>query len=326
MANANQSANRSGNPVGRQIDGTAKDAMSFALKPGYVVKVRDRFLLIEAVEGFMTDLFFNDSFTFTMSSATAINTSATDDSKLLNQYGARSVIAMSGKTSAAQHTVRMNMAKPSFDSGYIEFKDLEPNRGHMYHLVPSLPSQPKYIDKSTGDWLVNYAAAATTLPSEGGTPVGFLSASTANLGAHLEKAGNVSAKCYLKHPAGNPKWVLDSAPEGASGTVKGSGSIEGISGFVDGHMSPIEDPDWSFSIWVESGENNLPQFAYVNDSEEMLIDARLRLSGFKYRVVELSMDQLKQIRDRSGGRLTFTIINPAGIPTPGTLLADYFPR
>ena len=38
------------------------------------------------------------------------------------------------------------------------------------------------------------------------------------------------------------------------------------------------------------------------------------------------MDQLKQIRDRSGGRLTFKIVNPAGIPTPGTLLADYFPR
>jgi len=38
------------------------------------------------------------------------------------------------------------------------------------------------------------------------------------------------------------------------------------------------------------------------------------------------MDQLKQIRDRSGGRLTFKIVTPGGIPTPGTLLADYFPR
>ena len=123
-----------------------------------------------------------------------------------------------------------------------------------------------------------------------------------------------------------PKWVLDEAPEGSSGLVKNSGSIEGLSGFIDGHISPIEDPDWTYSLWIESGENNLPSFKMVNDTEELIVDARLHLQGWKYRIVELGMDQLKQIRDRSGGRLTFKIVNPAGIPTPGTLLADYFPR
>ena len=133
---------------------------------------------------------------------------------------------------------------------------------------------------------------------------------------HYHKAGTVSPKVYLRHPAGVPKWVLDEAPEGSSGSVKTASTIEGLSGFIDGQISPIEDPDWTYSMWIESGENNLPSFKMVNDSEELILDARLHLQGWKYRIVELGMDQLKQIRDRSGGRLTFKIVNPAGIPTP----------
>ena len=121
-----------------------------------------------------------------------------------------------------------------------------------------------------------------------------------------------------------PKWVLDEAPEGSSGSVKTSSTLEGLSGFIDGQISPIEDPDWTYSIWIESGENNLPSFKMVNDTQEVIVDGRLHLQGWKYRIVELGMDQLKQIRDRSGGRLTFKIVTPGGIPTPGTLLADYF--
>ena len=138
--------------------------------------------------------------------------------------------------------------------------------------------------------------------------------------------GTISPKVYLRHPAGVPKWVLDEAPEGSSGSVKTSSTLEGLSGFIDGQISPIEDPDWTYSIWIESGENNLPSFKMVNDSQEIILDGRLHLQGWKYRIVELGMDQLKQIRDRSGGRLTFKIVTPGGIPTPGTLLADYFPR
>ena len=55
--------------------------------------------------------------------------------------------------------------------------------------------------------------------------------------------------------------------------------------------------------------NNLPAFRMVNDSEEYILDGRMRLQGWKYRIVELTMGQLRTIRERSGGRLTFKVIN-----------------
>tara|TARA_Y100001973_G_scaffold94295_1_gene146178 strand:- start:2551 stop:3558 length:1008 start_codon:yes stop_codon:yes gene_type:complete len=335
MANANQSANRAGNVFGRDAGAgfAGNDWENIVLKPGYILKIRDRFHLVEAVEGLTVDLFFNDSFTATLTSATAYNTGATDDTKLLSQYGLKSTAAILGldTSSTSAQTARANMVKPSFDSGFIEFKDLEPYRGHLYHLCPSVPVQPKFMDINTGDFLVSNAASAVSdayvLPSDGGFPVGFKGSQiTSNNVSNVHLAGTVSPKVYLRHPAGVPKWVLDEAPEGSSGSVKTASSLEGLSGFIDGQISPIEDPDWTYSLWIESGENNLPSFKMVNDSEELLVDARVHLQGWKYRIVELGMDQLKQIRDRSGGRLTFKIINPAGIPTPGTLLADYFPR
>lgn len=324
MANANQSANRAGNIFGRDAGAgfAGNDWENIVLKPGYIIKVRDRFHLVEAVEGLTVDLFFNDSFTFTISSSSITSAS---DGAILQQYGDKSMQAILNKTSDATHSnIRANMLKPSYDSGYIEFKDLEPYRGHIYHLCPSVPVQPKFVDLETGEFLVATGGTAGTLPSDGGTPLG-LKAGSGNAD-HYHKAGTVSPKVYLRHPAGVPKWVLDEAPEGSSGSVKTASTIEGLSGFIDGQISPIEDPDWTYSMWIESGENNLPSFKMVNDSEELILDARLHLQGWKYRIVELGMDQLKQIRDRSGGRLTFKIVTPGGIPTAGTLLADYFPR
>ena len=328
MANANQSANRAGNVFGREAGAgfAGNDWENIVLKPGYIIKVRDRFHLVEAVEGLTVDLFFNDNFTFTVAGG-AIQSSG--DGNMLLQYGDHSmqtalVPQTTGPVANADYDVRANILKPSYDSGFIEFKDLEPYRGHLYHLCPSVPTQPKFIDIETGNWLVPDGAATGLNPDSGGTPMGF-NAGTGKAD-HYMNVGTISPKVYLRHPAGVPKWVLDEAPEGSSGSVKTSSTLEGLSGFIDGQISPIEDPDWTYSIWIESGENNLPSFKMVNDSQEIILDGRLHLQGWKYRIVELGMDQLKQIRDRSGGRLTFKIVTPGGIPTPGTLLADYFPR
>ena len=350
MANANQAQNRTGNAFGRAPSAgfAGNDWENVVLKPGYIVKIRDRFHLVEAVEGMTVDLFFNDSFSYTIASS---QITAASDGAILHQYGNFSMQSVLGTTNDATHSnIRANMLKPSFDSGYIEFKDLEPYRGHLYHLCPSIPTQPKFADVD-GEWLSKNG----TLPSDGGIPIGFgkpslvstdvstnalrvdtydgLTTVAANgtidqsgVVAPLAPIGTVSPKVYLRPPAGVPKWVLDEAPEGSSGSIKTASTIEGLSGFIDGQVSPIEDPDWTYSMWIESGENNLPSFKMVNDSEELIVDARIHLQGWKYKIVELGMDQLKQIRDRSGGRLTFKIVNPAGIPTPGTLLADYFPR
>ena len=95
-----------------------------------------------------------------------------------------------------------------------------------------------------------------------GIPVGFPGAVTLGGGgssgpaAGVDPIGTVSTKIYLKHPAGVPKYVLDESPEGESGSTT-SGNILGLSGFIDGQISPVEDPDWSYSVWIEHGENNL---------------------------------------------------------------------
>ena len=122
-----------------------------------------------------------------------------------------------------------------------------------------------------------------------------------------------------------PNTYLTNLLKPKSGSTT-SGNILGLSGFIDGQISPVEDPDWSYSVWIEHGENNLPAFRMVNDSEEYILDGRMRLQGWKYRIVELTMGQLRTIRERSGGRLTFKVINPAGLPTAGTMLSEYFPQ
>ena len=58
MANATQSANRAGNIFGRDAGAgfAGNDWENIVLKPGYIIKGRDRFHLVEAVEGLTVDL------------------------------------------------------------------------------------------------------------------------------------------------------------------------------------------------------------------------------------------------------------------------------
>ncbi len=331
MANINQGT-RAGNLFGRIAgEGFAgNDWNDIVLKPGYIIKIRDRFALVEAVEGLSVDLFFNDSITVTGDGSTGLNNGASDESDKLAAYGEHTMNALLGiGTDTSGDPVRTTVISPDYDSGYTVFKDLEPFKGHLYHLCPSLPCQPKYITQEG-----NALTRDGTLPSASttaGIPVGFPGAVTTGGGgssgpaAGVDPIGTVSTKIYLKHPAGVPKYVLDESPEGESGSTT-SGNILGLSGFIDGQISPVEDPDWSYSVWIEHGENNLPAFRMVNDSEEYILDGRMRLQGWKYRIVELTMGQLRTIRERSGGRLTFKVINPAGLPTAGTMLSEYFPQ
>jgi len=332
MANVNQGV-RSGNAFGRlsNVDFSTGDVDKVALKPGFLIRIRDRFCLVEAVEPMNVDLFFTDSVNLgnTVSSGAASALSGTHG-PALTQYGLNSISAyydMTSTTSAA--TQYGNILKPDFDSGYIEFGDLEPFKGHLYQLCPTLPNQPKFIDLTTGEWHSETVFGPTTYESTATAsfqPVGFdVDTPTTAL-----QIGTVSAKLYLKHPAGNPRTVLDEAPEGSSGptphTASASGALEGLSGFIDGQISPIEAPAWHHSIFIEHGENNLPVFRLVNDSDEFLLDGRIRLTGWKYRILELSDSQVSTMKQRSGGRLTFKIINTTGLPVAGAMLADYFPK
>lgn len=332
MANVNQGT-RAGNLFGRIAgEGFAgNDWNDIVLKPGYIIKIRDRFALVEAVEGLSVDLYFNDSISVTGDGTTGLNNAIEDESDKLAAYGEHTMNALLGiGTDTSGNAVRTTVISPDYDSGYTVFKDLEPFKGHLYHLCPSLPCQPKYITQEgnavTRDGILPSASTINT-----GIPVGFPGAVTTGGGgssgpaAGVDPIGTVSTKIYLKHPAGVPKYVLDEAPEAESGSTT-SGNILGVSGFIDGQISPVEDPDWSYSVWIEHGENNLPAFRMVNDSEEYILDGRMRLQGWKYRIVELTMGQLRTIRERSGGRLTFKVINPAGLPTAGTMLSEYFPQ
>ena len=215
--------------------------------------------------------------------------------------------------------------KPDFDSKFLEFGDLEPFKGNLYQLCPTIPNQPKFIDLTTGEWHSTNGYTPHDLANSG-LPIGFDVATPAT--AH--QVGTVSGKLYVKHPAGVPKSVLDEAPEGSSGptphTANASGNLEGLSGFIDGQMSPLEAPAWQYSLFIEHGENNLPIFRFVNDSDEFLLDGRIRLVGWKYRILELTKEQLQTLKTRSGGRLTFKIINTTGLPVSGAMLADYFPK
>ena len=131
----------------------------------------------------------------------------------------------------------------------------------------------------------------------------------------------VSAKCYVKHPVGAPYGVLDEAPEGDSGSAA-VGSILGVNGFIDSSISVVGAPNWAHGLWIEHGENNLPAlFRMVNDSEEFILDGRLRLQGYKYSIAELSQSQLSDLQSR--GKVTFSIINPQGIPTSSSLSGPF---
>lgn len=313
MTNVNQTA-RPGNLFGTPFGaGFGNYGIEYALKPGFIVKARNNFYVIEAREALAVDLFFSETHTVSASSNLI-------DSKALVRYGNNSITALMSPNNAgtvSSGDLTCSVLSPSFDSGYIKFDDLEPSFGHLYQLCPTLPFQPKFIDEN-GEFLIDDGEAAggndVNLPSNGGVPVGFAVASGSS------PVGTVSAKLYIKHPVGSPINVLDQAPEGDSGSAA-VGSLLGLSGFIDYTMSPIENPNWNYSLFIEHGENNLPSFRMCNDSEEFILDGRVRLTGWKYSIAELSMSQLSELQSK--GKVTYAIINPQGIPTSSSLSGPF---
>ena len=306
MANANQGY-RSGNAFGRLADigNEAIYSQGIKLEPGYLIRLRSRMHLVTAVEPISIDCFFTDP---------------ANVGPALAQYGIHSIQAYYDITdSDSAANLKGNILKPDFDSGHITFDDLEPFKGNLYQICPTLPLQPKFMVGDTGDW----HSLSDDSPNEGGTPIGFKGDGTV---ANLFKMGTVSGKLMVKHPAGVPKFTLDEAPEGSSGTARTEGKIEGVNGFIDGSLSSQEAPNWDYCLFVEHGENNLPSLRLVNDSDEYLLDGRVRFIGWKYRILELTPEQVNLFKARSGGRLRFKIINTTGLPVEGSMLADYFPK
>ena len=312
MTNVNQTL-RPGNLFGTPFGTTPESCHDMGLKPGFVIKARNNFFVVEAREPLTVDLFFSDSVVITVDGSNIVNGGA--DGAGLLKYGPNSVSAILGPSGGlTAGTITSTILSPDFDSGYIKFDDLEPAFGHLYHLVPCLPFQPKFVDYGSGEFLMGAAPTSTGLPSNGGTPIGFLAADGNS------PVGMVSAKCYVKHPVGAPYGVLDEAPEGDSGSAA-VGSILGVNGFVDSSISVVGAPNWAHGLWIEHGENNLPAFRMVNDSEEFILDGRLRLQGYKYSIAELSQSQLSDLQSR--GKVTFSIINPQGIPTSSSLSGPF---
>jgi len=318
MANANQGF-RSGNAFGRlaDISNEAIFSQGIKLEPGYLIRLRSRMHLVTAVEPISVDCFFTDTVNVGENGGGTLNGT---DATPLTQYGIQSIQAYYDVTdSDAAANLTGNILKPDFDSGHITFDDLEPFKGNLYQLCPTLPLQPKFMVGDTGDW----HSLSDDSPNEGGTPIGFKGDGTV---ANLFKMGTVSGKLMVKHPAGVPKFTLDEAPEGSSGTARTEGKIEGVNGFIDGSLSSQEAPNWDYSLFIEHGENNLPSLRLVNDSDEYLLDGRVRFIGWKYRILELTPEQVNLFKARSGGRLRFKIINTTGLPVEGSMLADYFPK
>jgi len=320
MANNNQGY-RSGNAFGRlaNTDFSSYDTEKVALKAGHLVRVsRDRMCLIRAVEPIAIDLWFTDKVTVSHDDTDLAQTHGVQ----LNQYGAQSIQAyydIADSSAAADYYG--NILKPDYDSGYLTFEDLQPYKTHLYQLCPTIPNQPKFMVADSGDW----HSLSDTAPHAGGTPIGFKGDGTA---ANLKQVGTVSPKLYIKTPSGIPHGFLDEAPEGHSGptaqTANADGKIEGMSGFIDGQMSPLEAPNWSRCLYLETGSSSLPQFRLVNDTDEFIMDGRIRLIGWKYAIEEVSKAELDEWKRKSNGRLTFRILPTSGLPTASSL-ADTSP-
>lgn len=315
MANANQ-GKRSGNAFGR-VANTDYSVMGTgeSLKPGYLLRIRDTYALVTGVEALAVDLFFTD--TVNVGSADA-NTLNGNDATPLTQYGADSIQAyydLGASATAANKTG--NILTPTYDSGYITFSKLEPFAGNIYHLAPGLPLQPKFMDLSTGEW----HSISNETPQDGGTPIGFKGEGSS---PNMLQVGSISGKLYIKQPVGANKHTLDEAPDGeaASGSTASETTLEGISGFIDGSMSPATNPNWNYGMIIEHGEASQPAFRFVNDTDEYLIDGRIRLMGWKYKILELSQDQLATLKARAGGRLRFMYYNPVTYQSSG-FLSDY---
>jgi len=315
MANANQ-GNRSGNAFGR-VANTDYSVMGTgeSLKPGYLLRIRDTYALVTGVEALAVDLFFTDTLTLTHGGT---NFDSTGQGTAMNQYGHQSIQAYFNiDDSASESTYTGNIIAPTYDSGYITFSKLEPFAGNIYHLVPGLPLQPKFMDLSTGEW----HSISDDSPYDGGTPIGFKGESSS---PNMLQVGSISGKLYIKQPVGANKHTLDEAPDGeaASGSTASETTLEGISGFIDGSMSPATNPNWNYGMIIEHGEASQPAFRFVNDTDEYLMDGRIRLMGWKYKILELSQDQLATLKARAGGRLRFMYYNPVTYQSSG-FLSDY---
>tara|TARA_B100000900_G_C20418227_1_gene649813 strand:- start:24 stop:854 length:831 start_codon:yes stop_codon:yes gene_type:complete len=273
--------------------------------------------LIRAVEPIAIDLWFTDKLTMGHDGTDLSGTHGLQ----LNQYGHESIQAYFDiADSAGSADYYGNILKPDYDSGYLTFEDLQPYKTHLYQLCPTIPNQPKFM-LQTGDWHSINAVS----PNAGGLPIGFKGDAT---GEHLKQIGTVSPKLYIKTPSGIPHGFLDEAPEGHSGptaqTANADGKIEGMSGFIDGQMSPVEAPNWSRCLYLETGSSSLPQFRLVNDTDEFILDGRIRLIGWKYAIEEVSKAELDEWKRKSNGRLTFRILPTSGLPTASSL-ADTSP-
>ena len=74
MANANQGV-RSGNAFGRiaNTDYSSYDTENVALKPGHLLRIRNRFHLVEAVEPMVVDLWYTDTMNVGNASSSDLN-------------------------------------------------------------------------------------------------------------------------------------------------------------------------------------------------------------------------------------------------------------
>lgn len=190
-----------------------------------------------------------------------------------------------------------------YDSGFFEDPDLEPYRNHLLCVVPSVYRQPKFIARDGSYNAVGFPNDTTELT---------LSAGLKTVGAaQRTHVGDISGKVYLQHPAGVPRWSVDEAP----GDDK--------TGYIDASISPADDPNWNFAVWILPGENSLPQWRFLADAGETIYTPAIHLEGFKARIVKLSQGQVSQIQASNGGKLVYKLIAPFGLPTSGTMAADY---
>lgn len=193
-----------------------------------------------------------------------------------------------------------------FDSGYFEDEDLEPYRNHLYCLIPSLAGQPKFIARDGSYDGVGFPNDTTQVSLTSGThTIG---------GASRSMVGLISPRVYLKHPAGIPRWHADEAPENDK------------TGYLDVTVSPHEDPNPNFAIWIESGESQLPQFRMVNTTGEAYYNPVIYLQGFKARLQPMNKVDIQKARDANGGKFVYKIIKPQGLPHAGSMGADFNPN
>ena len=193
-----------------------------------------------------------------------------------------------------------------YDSGYFQDADLEPYRNHLYCLIPSLAGQPKFIARDGSYDGVGFPNDTTQIT---------LSSGTHTIGAAARTmVGLISPRVYPKHPAGIPRWHADEAPENDK------------TGYLDVTVSPHEDPNPNFAIWIESGESQLPQFRMVNTTGEPYYNPVIYLQGFKARLQPMTKVDIQVAREANGGKFVYKVIKPMGLPHAGSMGADLNPN